>query len=239
MPERLSARDVVSVQGEVPRRGAITAIVKRGNEVLVLTCGHVAIPARAKEPMLASKKPMLASRFPGEASEVSVLSVCERTAPGGGASLVLKDAELTGSRDIAIASIGGGHAAFDFSHPAMETKGPFEVRSEDCPTDSKVFQWSPTRDALIGGRVASPARASVSLVLPDGRAQAYERLIAVRSVGPAFSAPGDSGSLVIDEDYRAVGVLIGLSTDEFTAYVLPISRLQDWPDAGAFFRSFS
>jgi hypothetical protein len=214
--DALSAQGALHVHGAVERWGAVTAIVPGQARPLLLTCGHVALPAMAGEARLSTSYP----NAHGEASNL-VWSDRRKTRA---VALTLESGELSAARDVAVAEISGA-GALDFTHPALGTAGPFPVRVAECIPGTKVFQWSWVRGTLIGGLVPSPAYASVSLLLDDGTSQPYERLLAVRAKGADFSEPGDSGSLVVDDDYRAVGLLVGVSNDRLTAYVLPVGRL--------------
>jgi hypothetical protein len=99
---------------------------------------------------------------------------------------------------------------------------PIESRKNAPQVGERVYQVSPERGFSVAGQVAmTPAHGPLN----DGVGLELEGALVVRPVTEtAFSVGGDSGSLVLDADRRAVGFVVAGSEDESVSYLLPINR---------------
>lgn len=107
-------------------------------------------------------------------------------------------------------------------HPLPGVAPPFQRVDARLST---VLRHLSRGGAMRRGRVISAgATVNIPLRLPDDSINVYSGVYEVEPLGaPAFSVPGDSGSLVFDAVGRAVGVVVGGSASQHRSYVLPVN----------------
>lgn len=144
---------------------------------------------------------------------------------GGPAPVLLGDAfgELSGGRlgpreDWARARLV---AVVEAVHPLVGVAPPFSCAQ--AVQGTVLRQLSRLAGACRGRVTSMGANVPMPLRLPDGSTHTYAGVYEVEPLGaPAFSSPGDSGSLVCDGLGRAVGVVVGGSDRQHRSYVLPV-----------------
>ncbi|HEY0986267.1 MAG TPA: hypothetical protein VGD80_04410 [Kofleriaceae bacterium] len=212
---RLHALDHVDAPFASPdRRGSITAIGVRGGAAVVLLSGHASLPPPAGEIVRTYR-----------AAADGPASVQIRDDAGGSYTASLIVGTFGGSTDWAVASVDIPMSKVSTWHQAAGANAPLPVRTAPLPAGSRVAQHS-TRGKIFAG-VVQHGLTPVSLDLDDGSDPVdYEPVIHVDPLDPpSFSIGGDSGSLVVDEQRRVVGVVIGGASNGAHSYVLPISGI--------------
>ena len=126
------------------------------------------------------------------------------------------------SVDWALAKFPGAAGELDSVHPATGTEAPLRLASE-LPLGQKVRHFSRKRDSLITGVLQGTVLGEVTL-----GDDTYTSLVSIVSgaSGEPFSVPGDSGSLVVDEDKLAVGAIVGGKAALHVFYAYDLSRLE-------------
>jgi hypothetical protein len=211
------------------RRGAIAGIASDDlHGALALVSGHVTLPLRDGK--------IVRSYAGGESAEVRVVETGGNIFDGD-----VVRGQLGGAVDFALVRFAGAKGDAVNTHHAVAGRTPFIARSIALIDGENLHHFSalPNRRKPIFGQYDQAAATPVEFTLPDERDATYESLIAVRSTDTLpFSLEGDSGSLVVDDGPRVVGMVLGASSDFKIGYVLPVSALIDnlGSDAKSFFR---
>lgn len=111
-------------------------------------------------------------------------------------------------------------------------RAPIPVQAAAATFGQTVYHYGIERGDTLTGQIAQKsAEASddgaITFVIPGLGEAAFRDLLVIRhdaAHGP-FSVPGESGSLVISAERRAIGTVIGGSEDGSLSYVLPIKHL--------------
>lgn len=108
----------------------------------------------------------------------------------------------------------------DLSPPAalnghVLAQAPIRLASRAVHPPEFVQHWAAWRRFRITGKIVASSLQTLPIVLTsnDGIDTAYRDVIAVVGDRWPFSVPGESGSLVFDENRRAIGMVIGAGTD--------------------------
>jgi hypothetical protein len=147
--------------------------------------------------------------------------------------LTRHDADLTDALtpnlvDAALVGIGDG-IAHDSSNLVPHPKGGRRRRIKSCVPDDelsdyrsgRVFKFGRTTK-LTKGTFLGIDGGPIDVRLPDGRLYRFLDLIIIEKLGPTFSADGDSGSLVVTDDIRALGLIVAGTNKH--SYAVPIER---------------
>lgn len=126
------------------------------------------------------------------------------------------------SVDWALAKFAGAANELDGVHPATGTQAPLRLAA-DLPLGQKVRHFSRKRDGLVAGVLQGTVLGEVTL-----GDDTYTSLLSIVSgaSGEPFSVPGDSGSLVVDEDGLALGAIVGGKAALHVFYAYDLSRLE-------------
>jgi hypothetical protein len=126
------------------------------------------------------------------------------------------------SVDWALAKFPGAAGQLESVHPATGTEAPLRLAA-DLPLGQKVRHFSRKRGAIITGVLQGTVLGEVTL-----GDDTYTSLVSIVSgaSGEPFSVPGDSGSLVVDEDGLAVGAIVGGKAPLHVFYAYDLSRLE-------------
>jgi hypothetical protein len=111
-------------------------------------------------------------------------------------------------------------------------RAPIPIQPTPAVLGQTVYHYGIERGDTLTGQIAQKSvetsdDGAITFVIPGLGEVAFRDLLVVRhdpAHGP-FSVPGESGSLVISADRRAVGTVIGGSEDHSLSYVLPIKNL--------------
>lgn len=104
---------------------------------------------------------------------------------------------------------------------AVATGYPPALRSTALHRGETLHQYSCRDRARRDGRLIG--QGIVDVRFRDDRTYTFPRVLAVEGDGGPFSVPGDSGSLVADDDGLAIGVVLAGSEDHpGVSYVLPL-----------------
>lgn len=99
---------------------------------------------------------------------------------------------------------------------------PIEVRRTPLGLGERLLHFSAERGLTLSGQVVNEPSDSF---LHDGVGVDIDRPITVRPSGSdPFSVEGDSGSLVFDEERRAVGFVVAGAENHVVSYLVPINR---------------
>jgi len=175
-----------------------TAVAAKGADALALLSGHGALNAANGQIQLIASD----DSFPGEVVDGAF---------GGGLSL-----------DWALANFPGGAGAADATHPLVDASAPIPLANGLVPGEM-LEQYSEERGLFVDGILQGTVLGQVSLG-PD----IYTSLLSIvsRVGGEPFSVPGDSGSLVVDADRRAVGAIVGGKSELHVFYAYDLARLR-------------
>lgn len=129
--------------------------------------------------------------------------------------------------DAAIATIDEKVMPDDLAIPGIGP--PAEASTADLP--SIVQQKTPVRKV---GRSTGLTSGSVSTIVrnfpvqyADGVIRRFDFVLEIAPTKGSFSQEGDSGSLVVDDENRAVGLLLAGDEDAKRSYINPIAYVQD------------
>jgi hypothetical protein len=212
-----------TVHASLGRTGAVTALALRQSGAYALLAGHVALP---DEPHGAQRR--ILRRYQGRGHGIGIHD------RGSGPYV-----------GTLIAGEFGGHTSWDWAlaHFAEVDRNDVDVnhlaaslsdgdprvpyRRPPLSPGERLSHYSalPGRRCRVDGWFRHIAQTPAQFLMADGTVDHYTRLFVVDTHGgEPFSKDGDSGSLVVDAQGRAVGTVLGASADYTLAYVLPI-----WP----------
>lgn len=141
--------------------------------------------------------------------------------------------------DFAVARFDGA-TLVDTFHLAAGRRAPFPLRAAALASGDPLFQFSSLRSQRVRGLFRQVSATPVELRLPDGTDTQYSNVIVVANEGGLlFSRRGDSGSLVVDDDNRIVGAVLGSSVNAGLAYVVDIELIESLLPPGVFDLLFS
>lgn len=125
------------------------------------------------------------------------------------------------SVDWAFATFGGEAQSTSTRHPAANATAPLPLAVTAWPGD-KLRQFSVSRGKIVEGILQGTVMGEVVL-----EGETYTSLLSIVSTksGGAFSVPGDSGSLIVDGDGRAVAAVVGGKTELNVFYAYDLRRL--------------
>jgi hypothetical protein len=142
----------------------------------------------------------------------------------------LLSGRCTGAEDWALASFPHNNPSeLDAHHLAAGGPPPIRTRTTALVGGERVWHYSrlPGRHKRLSGTVRHQSLRSVELLLPDGSELDYRDVVCVVSEpNQRFSLEGDSGSLVVDMQQRAIGTIVGGTSDGTLSYVLGMAGLQ-------------
>jgi hypothetical protein len=197
------------------RRATLTALRQGPDSVWLLVSGHAALPLRNQR---------LKESY-GPADPPAFIQVEDED--GSRFRAILRQGELGAERpvDWALAEVFDVPDAQSF-HYGVRDVPPFRIRNGLPSPGEGVSHFSRLRDRRVEGTFQQVAQTPVELLLPDGRTTRYSDVLAIASKpGLAFSLEGDSGSLVVDDQLKVLGTVLGASANNALAYVLPIHPL--------------
>jgi hypothetical protein len=195
---------------EKPRLASMTALAQSQGKTFALLSGHATLPIRNGALQLDYKG----------GDEPSTIRVRDADGPSCVGLLLLGHAG--GGRDVdwALAQLQP-EAAFNMYHYAAGDNAPLQLRRSKPAEGEELSHYSSRRRHRIQGRLSHFSTAPHVFELPDGNNTTYTNIMEVEWMNDTpFSVEGDSGSLVVDELQRVVGVVLGGSTEHPTSYVL-------------------
>lgn len=189
-----------------------------GSRVLGLLSGHGTLPRQGGQ---------IVARYDGGADSVMVSDLQQESYMA-----TLASGRFDGRADFAVADFGATRdVSLNEWHPSAGAHPPLRVADEAQP-GTAVRHYSGVPSAGRGRILRGVVRhwpSPIELRVGDGAAW-FEGVYTVTSDRGAypFSIPGDSGSLVTDEEGRCVGTIVGGSGDVpgSVSYVLPIATLK-------------
>jgi hypothetical protein len=186
-------------------------------KAVALTAGHVVLPYDSTQRISRSYP------FDGGPVDVPVAAAAPNASHDG----ILLRGRFGGPVDWAVMRFDTSPTDTDHSHWAALAEAPLRLRGEVLQRGESVVHASVTRRKRISGEIDGYSPLPVQLRV-DGIVEQYVGVVVVRSVnGEDFSIPGDSGSLVVDAEKRAWGVVIGCSDDGKLAFVLTLAPAID------------
>ena len=195
------------------RRGSLTVVARTAGKAVALTAGHVVLPYDGT--------PRISRCYPFEGGPEDVpVAAADPSAPHDG---ILLRGRFGGPVDWAVIRFDAGPAETEPAHWAALAEAPLPVRGQVLEPGTPVLHASVTRRKRIRGEIDGYSPIPVNLRV-DGVLEQYVGVVVVRSTdGEDFSIPGDSGSLVVDDERKAWGVVIGCSNDGRLAFVLTLA----------------
>jgi hypothetical protein len=213
--QQLRFDSTVPVHGDDSSRGrsAATAIALVDGVPLVLVSGHGTLP-------------LVGGALPG-IYDPKVPAGVRMTAGGRDLTGTLILGRLDPTVDFGLARMRGQANDVSLRHEGAERVAPLVVRASPIARDERVRHYSAIQGTRREGRVRQLSHGQVALPGVGGKTYRYRDVFAVSGGNPAapFSVPGDSGSLVVDESKRAIGMIVGGDPSQDVSYVLPVSAL--------------
>lgn len=195
-------------------RSTITAIALVDGAPHLLLCAHGTFP------LIDDALPSIYD--PAQPVTVSVVDDAGVEVHG-----TLTQGRLDSIRDYAIARLEGDpDTVFKFHHGA-ERFVPIQVREGGPALHEEVRHFSAIRREAFLGTVEQISYKRIFVPGVGGHLYPYRNVLVVSTGDPAhpFSEGGDSGSLVVDSEHRAVGVVIGGDPAQDISYVLRLDAL--------------
>jgi hypothetical protein len=219
--QTITANQLLVPSGE-DRQSTITALARRDGEWFALACGHGTLPIANAQ--LARRLDAPASGFSHCAHDISSGETFDAQllegAFGPAFDWAVLRLNMPAGADVDAASAAAGRA-----RP--------ELRRTQLATRERVKQFSCLDREMREGAVIGFG--PVRLRMPDGERYVFPQVFEIQGNGAPFCREGDSGSLVSDEDHRAVGIVLGASepasATNRSAYVLPLRLLDDHPSS--------
>jgi hypothetical protein len=188
-------------------RGTLACFVKRNGTTFLLSANHVLAVENTAAPNSDILQPS-AGAVPQQ--KIGELSAFEPLMPDGNVM------------DGAIAELAFADADIDFR--LFNGKRITEVRTAPLTKGVRVLKFGQASDERAG-RIRATVTSNVKLEMDFGQYTFDQQIEIVPDVdGVPFAIGGDSGSLVYDEQDRAVGLVIGGNGVDLT-YVTPIGVL--------------
>lgn len=207
----LTCKEIVR-NGSDARVSTQTALIRKNDdEWYALLCGHGTLPIRGGG---------LVTDFPNSDHGPSVQ--LHDVSSGTSFQAKVIAGRLTGIQDWTIARADVPDGPIDLTSPVTGTYRP-SLRTSMLARDEPVRHYSCLDRASRRGTVAGYGR--VLLRIDNGMQYLYTSTFEVFGQSGAFSRDGDSGSLVVDANGRAIGILLGRAEPDsdptLQSYVLP------------------
>lgn len=192
--QALSCKELVRT-GEDSRLSTLTSLIRDGDEHYALLCGHGTLPI--DDDGLVTDYP------PTEDGHVVRLFDVQSEVTF---RAKLRAGRMTAIQDWTIARARVPAGDINLVSPVTGTYRP-RLRTNALATGESVRHYSCLDRIEVHGTVRGYGR--VRLRMHDGEKYLYSSTFEVRGDDRLFSRKGDSGSLVVDEHDRAVGVVLG------------------------------
>lgn len=213
--------EVWQADGPAPRDSTMTAILRKRGVLYVLASGHGVAPYGSNN--------RLVRQFSKD-DAAGTVRVTINDGSGGFFTGSLMAASVASRRavDFGVFTVRNvDDANYDPWHPATGVAAPHPVRTEPLALGEPVWQVSrfQNRPQRVTGTVSGLSLTLSDVTLPDGTMGQYASVIAVEPTNSqAFSVPGESGSLVVDNAQHVVGTVLA-GKPGGPSYVLPAGAL--------------
>lgn len=215
------------------RSGTIAAVAQDHEGLWVLTAGHVVNPIQGDR---MTEVFVMQAGEPSECAEVYSLDNENRIC-----NIILQSGQIGGEVDMAQMKVDPSfsiHPSLGGSFgPSIPESGRMDAQFNIPSIDSVVHHYSVQRYSSgqarkeVRGAISAQSVSTVSLRAAAAKKQiiSYQSVVAIRPLdgGQKFSIPGDSGSLVFDQENRPIGMIIGGSTSGNVSYMLTLYSLYE------------
>lgn len=216
-PHALDVSDSLSSPGPVLRTGSFTALLAVPQGAVTVSSGHVCSPFVAGT---------IAGSYEANSGPAVTLTAVDEMS-GVVFQPTLRRAGISSRADWAIAHVANATGTdLDTRHPAIGTRPPFALRTAPLSPGVGVMQYSWKRGRVMRSAVVHESLTPVDFDFEDGTTRAYVGVVVVAGPKGTFSTGGDSGSLVFDDEKRALGLVLGGSTDGSKSYLLRVETLR-------------
>lgn len=214
----IGAADEVVADGGLRRSSAITAIKHIKGIPYALVSGHGTLPLNAQN--------RIPNLYSGSSSSGDLIELQDDFGTKLVGRLLRGKLGKKSSIDYALAVLKCNSNEIDPRHGTAERSPPFKIGMNEPSDGATLTHYSRVIGAFRHGTFRRVAVGPFDVVLPDGSTHQYTNAFVIASNdGMKFSVPGDSGSLVVDENHRVVGTVLGGNTVNPITYVLPARSL--------------